>query len=182
MPQLILIGSRGAGKTSVGAALAARLGTTFVDLDDRAIALGGGGSIRELIAREGEAAWRGLERRAFVDAMQGPSVPAILALGGGAVTVAEIRDGLVRLRAAGSVRVVWLRAPVATLIERLRADPGDRGSLTGRGLLEELQALLAAREPLYSGLSNLAVDTGGRTVAEVTDELLAWLAAPQPLS
>jgi shikimate kinase len=71
---------------------------------------------------------------------------------------------------------------VATLIERLRADPGDRGSLTGRGLLEELQALLAAREPLYSGLSNLAVDTGGRTVAEVTDELLAWLAAPQPLS
>lgn len=182
MPQLILIGSRGAGKTSVGTAIAARLGVDFLDLDERAIALGGGGSIRALIAREGEAAWRDLERRAFLEAMEANPPPAIVALGGGAVTVPGIREELVRRSAAGSALVAWLRAPVAVLAERLRDDPGDRGSLSGLGLLAELPALLAAREPLYRGLSNLEIETDRRTVAEVADELLARIAGPEPLS
>lgn len=184
MSQLILIGSRGAGKTSVGRAVSARLGWPFADLDDLAIDLVGGGSVRDFMAREGEPAWRELERRAFVAATagSGPDRPRILALGGGAVTVAAIRDGLTRLRETGTARVAWLSAPVPTLAERLRADPGDRGSLTGRGLIDELPALLAAREPFYRGLSNLAVDTAGRPVAEVADALVAWLASSQTLS
>lgn len=182
MIQLILIGSRGAGKTTVGRCVSARLGKSFADLDDRAIALGGGGSVRDFMARSGEPAWRELERGAFLEATGGPARPAVLALGGGAVTVAAIRDELTRLRDSGSVRVVWLSAPVATLAERLRADPGDRGSLTGLGLIDELPALLAAREPLYRGLSNLVVDTAGRSATEVADSVVSWLATPQTLS
>lgn len=182
MTQLILIGSRGAGKTSVGRMVAARLGWTFVDLDDHAIALAGGGSIRDFLARTGEPAWRELERRAFLAATAGPSRPEVVALGGGAVTVAAIREELRRLRDAGSVRIAFLAAPIETIAARLRADPGDRGSLTDLGLIEELPGLLAAREPLYRGLSNRTVDTAGRSVAEVADGLVAWLETAQTLS
>lgn len=182
MPQLILIGIRGAGKTSVGSLLAARLGRTFVDLDDRAIALAGGGSIRDFMARAGEPAWRELERRAFLDATGGPGPPTILALGGGSLSVPAIRDELVRLKDSGSVRIVWLSAPIEALVARLQADPGDRGSLTGRGLIDELPALLATREPLYRGLSNLVVETHGRSIAEVADAVVASLASSNSLS
>lgn len=182
MTQLILIGSRGAGKTAVGRLLSARLERPFVDLDDLAIALAGGGSIRDFMARAGEPAWRELERRAFLDATGGPAPPAILALGGGAVTVPAIREELVRLTDAGSVRIVWLSAPLATLAARLKADPGDRGSMTGLGLIDELPALLATREPLYRGLSNLVVETHGRSIADVADAVVASLATTDPLS
>jgi shikimate kinase len=182
MIQLILIGSRGAGKTAVGRAVSARLGRPFADLDDRAIALAGGGSIRDFMARAGEPAWRDIERRAFLDATGGPERPAVLALGGGAVTVAAIRDGLDLLRESGSVRIVWLSTPVELLAARLQAAPGDRGSLTGLGLIDELPALLAVREPLYRGLSNVAFDTAGRSVAEVADTVVAWFATSKAVS
>lgn len=182
MPQLILIGSRGAGKTSVGVDLAARLGRTFADLDDRAISLVGGGGVRAFIARAGEPAWRELERRAFLEATVGPVRPAILALGGGAVTVAMIREELARLRARDAVRVAWLTASIATLSGRLDADPGDRGSLTGLGLAEELPTLLAAREPFYRSLSDRTVATDGRSIAAIADDLAAWLVSVETVS
>ena len=185
MHRLILIGSRAAGKTSVGRLVAASRSVPFADLDDRAIALAGGGSIAVFFEMHGEAAWRSLERRAFAAALDGgldrspDSIePArVIALGGGAVTVPEIRDGLEAGRRDGSLRVAWLSAPVATLSARLEADPGDRRSLTGRGVAEETGDLLARREPLYRRLADREFPTADRPVATVAAEIGAWLDA-----
>ena len=92
MTRLILIGSRGAGKTSVGRVLAARLARSFIDLDDQAIALVGGGRVRDFLARSGEPAWRALEHRALLAAFESSGPATIVALGGGAVTVPAIRE------------------------------------------------------------------------------------------
>lgn len=182
MTRLILIGSRGAGKTSVGRVLAARLARSFIDLDDQAIALAGGGRVRDFLARSGEPAWRALEHRALLAAFESSGPATIVALGGGAVTVPAIRELVESARRLRTARVAFLAAPAETLVARLRADPGDRGSLTGAGLLEELPSLLASREPFYRSLADRTVETAGRDVAAVAAELAAWLTASETLS
>lgn len=158
---LVLIGARGAGKSSVGQALAERLGVPFVDTDvevERRLER----SIAELFRRGDVPLFRAAERQ-VIAALEDHG-PAVVATGGGAVLAREARAALGR---AGVV--VWLRAGAAELARRIEGS--DRPSLTSSAPAAEMAEVLAERAPLYHELADHEVDTGGRSVEEVCNEL-----------
>lgn len=146
-----LVGMMGAGKSAVGALLAARLARPLLDLD-REIERSAGRSIPELFASEGEAGFRKREREA-IEAVAGQR--AVVALGGGAAAQPGAAQ---RLLASGTL--VYLRARVETLAARI-GDGAERPLLAGLGpeaRLAKLRSLLAEREPAYLRAS-VVVDT-----------------------
>src|SRR5579864_5288094 len=114
-PCVVLIGFMGAGKTTVGRALAERLGWKFLDLDDL-IEQRERKAVAEIFASAGEAAFRRMESAALAAALQdcAGSSDLVLALGGGAFVQPQNRDGL---NAAGAITVL-LEAPVEELRRR----------------------------------------------------------------
>ncbi len=169
---LVLIGYRGCGKSTVGALLAVRLGWPFVDSDER-IAAAAGHAIRTLFAAEGEDAFRDRESAVLAELVQ--TRGRVLSVGGGAVLRPANRT---LLHAAGTC--VWLTAPPEELFARLAADPASadqRPPLTGRTPRDEIRHLLAHREPLYAALADHVIDTSGRAVAAVADAVLRAVAA-----
>ena len=155
------MGARGAGKTSVGRFLAARLGLPFVDTD-AVVEARSGRTIPDLF-REG--AFRTWEREAVADAMGRPR--GVVALGGGAV----LDDAF---DAAGWT-VVWLTAEPAVLAARVQADPTARPSLTGAPPHVEMSDVLAAREMRYAELAQLTIATDTLDVGAVVDAIVARL-------
>ena len=151
---VFLSGPMGSGKSSVGEALARRLGARFVDLDAR-VASEAGMGIAEIIATHGEAAFRDMERRTARSLLE--EAPAIVALGGG--TVAD--DALRRTLLDRGV-VVTLRADIETLLDRI-------GGGAGRPLAPRLAELVAARASV-SAECHGEVDAG-RPIEEVVDEV-----------
>ncbi len=172
---IVLIGYRGSGKTTVGRAVAVRLGWPFVDADavvvDRA-----GMTIRELFDHHGEPHFRRLES-AVVAELAGRR-DHVIALGGGAVLAAATRAAL----AAAGHPVVYLRGTPDELHRRIAADPATadaRPSLTALGGgLDEVKSLLAARDAVYRSAMTHAVDVVGRTVDELAAELAAIVRPP----
>ncbi len=167
MRTLWLVGMMGAGKSSVGAGLARRLGRRFVDADAE-IEAAAGLRIAEIFAREGEAGFRAREREAILGLL---GAEAVVALGGGAFAQPGLAE---RLLAEGPV--VYLRARPETLLERL-GEAADRPLLAGLGGEERrarLTALLAERAPAYARAS-LAIDTDGLPVEAVVEATLARL-------
>ncbi len=174
---IVLIGVRGAGKSTVGRALAQRLGTRHEDTDQLIEQLAGE-SIAQIFIEEGESAFRRRERE--VIAQCAARLSAVLSVGGGAVL--DERN-VADLRRAGIV--VWLTAPPAELRARLRADAATRHSrppLTDSDTVEELESVFARRTPYYERAAHLVVATGGKSVDEVVEEILACLANPFPRS
>jgi len=144
---VLLIGPRGAGKSSVGALLAETLGLPFVDTDLR-IEERTGRTIADLL-RDGS--FREREAEVLEVALGAP--PAVIAAGGGAV----LWQGLAR--AARGWWTVWLDADARTLARRIAADRRERPSLTGRPAEVEIGAIAAERSPLYARLAARRVDT-----------------------
>lgn len=172
---VVLIGPRGSGKSSVGRMLAERLGWPLADTD-REIELAVGAAVREIFAQRGESGFRALERDAIARLAHVRS--HVISVGGGAVLKPDNRRAL---RAAGVV--VWLTATPEELLRRIEADAASaatRPALTAYSGLDEIRHLLAAREPLYAEIATLRVATGGRSVAEVVETVLASLAALGP--
>jgi shikimate kinase len=161
---LLLVGFMGAGKTSVGHALALRLGWRFIDLD-RCIEDASGHTIADLFAHAGEQEFRRLERDTLSTALQQlpPQAPAVIALGGGAFVQRGV-PGLARGFGAVSV---FLDAEPDELWTRCSAHAGARPLA-----LEENQfrQLYAARRPRYME-ADMCVSTSRRTVEQVVDEL-----------
>lgn len=149
----------GSGKTTIGPALAERLGYGFTDLDDL-IEQRAGKPIPVLFAEEGEPAFRKLEAELLREATGWERV--VVALGGGALTVEE---NLQRAREAGTV--VYLRVPLDQLTKRLLAIGTGRPLLMGSegrpldasGLRRRVAFLIGAREPFYSR-AQVTVDVG----------------------
>jgi shikimate kinase len=165
---LVLIGGRACGKTSVGKALARALERPFVDLDEVLVAQAGC-SIAELVAAAG---WPEFRRREKVLVAHYAGLSGqVLAPGGGAVLDPEnVRN----LKEHGLV--IWLMADPATLGERLRGDQGSqefRPSLTGGDPVEEMAKVLAEREPLYRAAAHLVLDTTGLSINQVVQRILA---------
>jgi len=160
---VILCGLSGAGKSTVGPLLAQRLARPFVDVD-AIVEAAAGCSIREIFAREGEAAFRARERAVALDTFA-RKTPAVIALGGGSL------EDDATLTAALSHVLVWLDAPVTVLVPRL---DGSRPLLAGDAETR-LAALAEKRAPRY-GQAHVIVDAT-RAPAAVVDAIISALAA-----
>jgi len=160
---VVLLGYRGSGKTSVGMTLARRRAMPFIDLD-AAIMSTAGMTIREIFEKHGEAAFRDLESAELVRAI---GLDAVISSGGGVILREQNR---IDLNASNHVRV-YLRCEPAELHRRIHSDPAtaaNRPALTHLGGgIEEIQSLLAQREPLYRAVSTAELDVTRLTVDEV---------------
>ena len=170
MHNIALIGYRCTGKTTVARALAARLGWEWIDsdveLEHRA-----GKSIAEMFQQDGEPAFRDLECRVTADLCKRKRT--IIAMGGGAPMRVENRDAM-----AAGARVVWLKADVPTIYDRMTADPttsGRRPDLTRAGGEAEIVELLQQRTPIYRQCADLEIDTESKTPDDVADEIITQL-------
>lgn len=164
-PGVVLVGFMGSGKSSVGRELARRFGVPFVDVDAW-IESATGCRIRDLFAREGEAAFREREKAALREVLSVKG--CVIATGGGAFVDAENR---VLLRSYAPV--VYLDAAVETLLGRLAADLG-RPLLRGGDREEVVRELLSRRVPGYR-TADVTVPTDGRTVEEVAVQVADWI-------
>ena len=164
-PRVILVGPPGAGKSTVGAILAHRLGLELRDTD-RDIEATVGKAIGDIFVDEGESAFRALERAAVADALRSHS--GVLSLGGGAVTQDETRGLL-----AGHT-VVFLDVGLADAASRVGLSGAGRPLLLGN-VRGQLKSLLDARRPLYEAVATYVVRTDGRTPDEVADAVDAAL-------
>jgi shikimate kinase len=164
---LVLVGMMGAGKSTVGAACAVRLGRPFVDTDE-IVASVAGAPVAEVFTRDGEAAFRELEARAVADACAAPT-PSVIAMGGGAVLDPDNRK---RMRDAGFV--VWLQAPPAKLA--LRVGDGRSRPLLSDDPASALERLEALRHPAYEAAAHSAIDTAALGVTAVVAAVLARFA------
>jgi shikimate kinase len=167
---IFLVGPMGSGKSAVGRQLARRLGLVFVD-SDAEIEARTGVDIACIFDREGEAGFRARERDVIDLLTRQPR--SLIATGGGAVLDPDTRE---RLRSRGCV--VYLRTSVDQQLARTRRS-------THRPLLDTLdprgalQRLMLQRAHLYEETADLTVDTDGRKVKTVVDEIVRRLdAAP----
>lgn len=148
---VVLVGPMGAGKSTLGRALAKQMGLPFVDLDAR-IEADAGRRIAAIFAADGEAAFRALESAALREVLLGPV--CVIATGGGAVLAEGNRAAM---REAG--RVVYLQVDPARQLARLAGDT-TRPLLQGEDAAARLAALQAQREPLYRAASHHVFDAG----------------------
>lgn len=154
---LLLIGLRASGKSTLGRLVAARLSRPFIDLDDRTAARLGEPSPAAALGRYGEPAFRAAESAALRETLLGSG--RVVALGGGTPTAPGAAEMLERERAAGRAVIVYLHAAPDVLRARLAAtDVASRPSLTGRGTLEEIEALYAGRDGLYRRLADAVIE------------------------
>ena len=160
---LFLVGPMGAGKSAVGRQLARLLHLEFVDSDEE-IESRTGVDIPFIFEKEGETGFRKREARVIDDLSRRDGV--VLATGGGAIMDLQNRN---HLGARGFV--IYLHTSVDQQLSRTR-----RGR--ERPLLEQddprtvLESLMATREPLYREIADLTVDTDGRKVRAVANEIL----------
>lgn len=165
---IVLVGLMGAGKTSIGRRLAARLGMPFRDADDE-IEQAAGCTIPEIFARFGEPYFRDGERRVIRRLLQGP--PAVIAFGGGAFMDPETR-ALTREAAVS----IWLRCSLRTLVRRVSARD-NRPLLAGGDHEATLSRLMGIRYPIYAE-ADVIVDCGDEspetTTSDVVSAIQAW--------
>lgn len=163
-PVAVFVGAPGAGKTTVGQAVAALLGVPFADAD-AIIEEQAGKPIPEIFFDDGEEAFRSLERSTIATALA--SFDGVLALGGGAILHEGTRDLL-----AGHT-VVYLSVELKDAVKRV-------GLGAGRPLLSinpraTLKYLMDQRRPLYSSVATHTVATDERTPEEIAAEVAALL-------
>ncbi len=150
---LYLIGYRGSGKSTLGPLIAAQLGFLSVDTD-RLLEAQLEEPLAAFFQRCGEPEFRRLESQVVAQVSQ--RFNQVISLGGGSVLLPANRE---IIRRTG--RSVWLNCSIETLGRRLSRDQsqgGTRPSLTGRGVVEEIGAVLKVREPIYRELADLVLD------------------------
>jgi shikimate kinase len=163
-PVAVVVGAPGAGKTTVGQAVAALLGVPFADTD-AIIEERAGKPIPEIFFDDGEDAFRLLERTAIADALR--DFDGVLALGGGAI----LHEGTRALLAGHPV--VYLTVELSDAVKRV-------GLGAGRPLLAinpraTMKYLLDQRKPLYASVAAHTIPTDGREIDDIVDEVVGLL-------
>jgi shikimate kinase len=164
---LVLIGYRATGKTSVGAELARILNRPFVDLDQVLVAEAGQ-SVAEIVNQGG---WEEFRRREKdLVARYRHSRGQVLATGGGVILDPEN----VRILKENGF-LVWLKANPGTIRNRLsrdRSQTKNRPSLTNEDYLNEVERVFVEREPLYRSAADIEIDTTNLTISQVADLII----------
>lgn len=154
--RIALIGLRGAGKSTLGEALARELKVEFVELD-RVIEQDAGLPLSELFSLYGQAGYRRFERRCLERIFK-ESQRIVLAIGGGVVTESDTFDLLL-----SNCFTVWLKAKPEEHMQRVVAQ-GDLRPMSGSDeAMDDLKRILKAREPFYQK-ADISVDTGGLSI------------------
>lgn len=164
--RIVMLGMMGAGKTTVGRLVAARIGCPYLDNDD-AVRSMTGREPAEIKATDGEDALHRLESEALAWALAG-TPPMVV---GAAGFIAD--DPRAPELLGGDVAVIWLRAGPETLRARIGTGQGRRAEATD---LEWLTRHASEREPAYRALADLVVDVDDLTADEVATRILDWLA------
>ena len=160
---IALIGLRGAGKSTLGAKLAASVSLPFVELD-REVEKEAGAPLAEVFAMYGQDAFRRFERRAL-ERVLAEEPRAVIATGGSLVTDPGTYELLLE-----RCRCVWLKATAQEHMARVLAQ-GDTRPFKGRSAaLDEIRKLLADRDRLY-GRAGAVVDTSGKSARQALAEL-----------
>lgn len=164
---LILIGYRGAGKSSVGRLLAERLGWDLISTDAE-IVRKAGLPIPDIVQRFGWDHFRNLESAVCRELADKDHL--IIDTGGGAILRPQ---NVENLKATGSL--VWLTVEVRTIIERIGGDT-QRPSLTGaKSFTDEVEEVLRERQPKYQAAADHIVATDEKSLSEVADTIMALL-------
>ena len=160
-PRLILVGAPGSGKTTIGKLVANHLNLEFIDVDHE-IEMDEKTTISDIFVKKGEDYFRDLEKRKISELLN--SFAGVLSLGGGSILDQITRDALV------IAPVVWLKV-----------SPGEASSRVGMGLSRpvlmgnvrsNLVKLLEERTPLYAEVADWQIDTSGKSIEEVVQEVL----------
>lgn len=170
MTNIFLTGYRATGKTSVAKLLATALSKEVVDADVY-LEQEAGMTIAEIFVAEGEQGFRARETAVVRELAARENT--VIALGGGAVLLEENRQLLV-----GRGTTVWLTASPEVIYERMKTDPltgQRRPNLTSTGGLQEVQDLLAQRNPLYRQVAHHRIDTEGLSPEQVAFEVIKQL-------
>lgn len=165
MSTVFLIGFMGAGKSTVGRLLAARLGRPFFDLDAE-IERERGTDVAAIFAAGGESAFRDAERAAL--SALAARDDAVVACGGGVVTDAGSRKVL------GHGTVAYLRVSSEEALARIGSETAGRPLLRG-GDPSAASELLGSRESLYASVADMSLDTSGRTPETMADRIVELL-------
>ncbi|TAJ10547.1 MAG: shikimate kinase [Nitrospirae bacterium] len=164
---IVLIGYRGTGKSSVGRLLAERLGRRVISTDAEVVRRAGL-PIPEIVRQSGWEHFRDLESDVCRDLAGQDGL--IIDTGGGAVLRPQ---NVARLKTHGTL--VWLTAEVATIVARIGGD-NQRPSLTGtKSFTEEVEEVLRERKPIYEAAADHVVGTDGRSPTDIADAILARL-------
>ncbi len=165
-----LVGMMGAGKTSIGKRLAARLEVPFKDADHE-IEAAAGLSVAEIFARFGEPYFRDGERRVIARLLG--EAPHVLATGGGAYM-----DEATRAAMKSCAFTIWLKAPLDILVGRVKKrqeSSQSRPLLNNGDMRGTLERLLALREPVYAG-ADMILESGDEPHGVLLDRIVAALA------
>ncbi len=174
VPHVVLVGLPGAGKTTVGRAVAEALARPYLDFDME-IERREGMSIGDLFATQGEPAFRALERQLTDELAQTPG-GMVLAPGGGWIMVP---GALAALRPPAVM--VWLKVRPEEALRRMGSERARRPLLVHPNPQGELQRLLAEREPVYK-TADLAINTEMMPLARIVDRIVELVKGPAGLA
>ncbi len=172
---IVLIGYRCTGKTSVGKKLSERFHIPFYDTDEL-IQKHTGKTIREIVEEKGWESFR-KEEKAVIRRLSSLA-HTVIAAGGGAVVDAENREALGR-----NGLFIWLTADVRSIVERMKNDTAggeQRPPLSSEGMEGETSKILKKRTPIYHGLADLTVDTSEKGIDAIAEEVSNLLARRDP--
>ena len=164
---VVLIGYRGTGKSSVGKVLAARLDRPLLSTDAEVVRLAGQ-TIPAIVKQHGWEYFRDLESKVCQE-LAGQN-GLIIDTGGGAILRSQNVDVLKQ-----TGKLFWLTASVETIAKRIGSDT-QRPSLTGtKSFIDEIQDVLQDRLPKYQAAGDYVIETEGRSLSQLADEILARL-------
>lgn len=161
--RLFLIGMMGVGKTTVGQLVAAKLGWEFLDSDAQLL-VETGKTAPQILAESGDEGLRDLERHVLADAIERRS-SSVIAVAGGVVLSQTSRSLLVE-----SGEVVWLRARIATMAERVGT--GEGRPRLGANPEEAIRQLYEVRRPLYELIAEVVIDVDVLSPEAVRDRVI----------
>jgi len=171
---VILLGYRGSGKTSIGKKLANELWKDFVDLDDQVRARFNNQSIADIWQTHGQDAFREAEAKAAAELLAKEGL--IVALGGGTLTTDA---GRAAVTSAKNAKRIYLSCDPGVLAQRIAGDSttaAERPSLTGEtDPAAEVIAVLAQRDPVYRDVADIVFDVTHCTIDQAVQHLISKL-------